>query len=123
LVTKFGVLILDDYSAHAAQLAEELRAASIQAWTANTEFEVHWLMQRASVNASLALVDLRHVDVGRDEEVPRLAALAAEALRPLVLVAASDNEARAFQGVLARVPAGATDTEVVAAVEASRDRL
>jgi hypothetical protein len=115
-VTKFGVLLLGDFTAHSARQADRLRAAAIPAWTASTDFEVHWLLQRASVRAAVTLVDLRHIDATRAEEVDRFASLAREAVLPTVLVGASDHEARAFPEAIVALPATATDDDVVAAI-------
>ena len=53
---------------------------------------MHWLLQRLSVSASVALVDLRTIDVSRHAELERLAAMALDAMLPTVLVGASDEE-------------------------------
>lgn len=118
-MTKPGVLLLGDFTARSARQAERLRDAAIPSWTASTDFEVHWLLQRASVSVSIALVDLRHLDVYRNDEVERFAALAREAMLPVILVGASDEEARAFLHVIAALPTTATDDEVAEAIVAT----
>lgn len=122
-LTKFGVLLLGDFNAQSARQADRLRSADIPAWTASTDFELHWLLQRASVRASITLVDLRHIEVYRDDEVQRFAALALQAMLPSVLVGASETEARSFHDVIAQLPRAATDDEVadvIAAMEPFR---
>jgi hypothetical protein len=121
-LTRFGVLILGPFSALSARQAELFRSAGISTWTATSDFEVHWLVQRAAVSASIALVDLRPLTVDRDGEINRLASLAMETMLPVLLVGASDEETVAFRGVVERLGASATDEDVTAAILAMRDR-
>lgn len=115
---RLGVLLLGDFTADTAHQAERLRSGAIPVWTAGTDFEVHWLLQRASVRASVTLVDLRQVESYRDDEVRRFASLASSALLPTILVGASDAESRLFRDVVAKLPAGATDDDVARAIVA-----
>ncbi|HUQ07686.1 MAG TPA: hypothetical protein VM261_34565 [Kofleriaceae bacterium] len=119
-LAKFGVLLLGELNAQSAQQADRLRSAAIPAWTASTDFEVHWLLQRASVSASITLVDLRRVDAYREEEIERFVLLASEAMLPVVLVGASDDEARSFGEVIAKLSAGATDDDVADVIAAMK---
>jgi hypothetical protein len=114
---KFGVLLLGDCGAASAQQADQLRAIAIPAWTAGTDFEVHWLLQRASVKASVALVDLRGAESDRSDDVERLAALAREAMLPVVVVGAINEEILLFHDVVARLPRTATDEDVATAID------
>lgn len=121
-MTRLGVLILGQYSAQSARQAERLRSAGIPAWTASSDFEVHWLVQRAAVSASIALVDLRHAARDRTDEIEILASLAMEAMLPVLLVGATEAEVTVFRGVVQTLPLSATDDEVVAAIGEMRDR-
>ncbi len=121
-MARFEVLFLGQHSRLSARQAESLRTAAIAAWTASSDFEVHWLMQRAAVSASVALVDLRCAAANRDDEIQRFASLASQAMLPIILVGATEQEAPGFRDVVVRLERHATDDDVTAAIVDVRDR-
>jgi hypothetical protein len=96
----------------AQERATELRMMGFPTWTATSEADLRWLLDQAWIRPAFAVVDVRADHHDRSEHVTTLAALAASAQLPAMLIGASDAEARRFQDVFARLP-GDTDVQTI----------